>query len=99
MRRNSRSLTHTWHLHMTPLYARSVPRLLAHEVLEGTPMTMAFRSVARALGSFGHAVRWSLATVEDEPQARPVPMPGPAHGPVPAIDLLRETRRRKARRT
>ena len=60
---------------------------------------MVLRSMARALGSFGHAVRLSLATVEDEPQARSVPMSGPAHGPVAAIDLIRERQRRKASRT
>ncbi len=71
---------------------------LAHKVLVEPLMTTALRSVARALGSFGNALRWSLSAVEDAPQVHLVPMPGPAHGPVPAIDLLPQARRRRATR-
>lgn len=41
-------------------------------------------------------VRWSLSSVEDEPPTNVVPMPGPAHGPVPAIELRADGQRRKA---
>jgi hypothetical protein len=98
MRRKSRSLTHTLHLHMAALYARAVPPRLAHRVLRERSMTRVLKSMARAIGSLGTAVRWSLATVDDEPQARVVPLPGPAHGPVAAIDVMREARRRKVTR-
>lgn len=48
------------------------------------------RTIARALA-------WTVASVEDEPRASNViPMPGPAHGPVPAIELRMEEQRRKA---
>ena len=40
--------------------------------------------------------RWSLSSVEDEPGPHVVPLPGPAHGPVPAIEFRVETPRRKA---
>ena len=44
-------------------------------------------TVGRAIGGLVRAVRWSLGTVEDEPAPRSVPTPGPAHGPVHAIDV------------
>lgn len=40
----------------------------------------AFAGVARMVGQ-------SMSSNEDEPRPRVVPMPGPAHGPVPAIEL------------
>ena len=57
-------------------------------------------TIGRALGAIGSAlgrvVRWTFATVEDDPVRNVIPMPGPAHGPIPAIDVRLETRRRKA---
>ena len=48
------------------------------------------RTVARAL-------TWTVASVDDEPRvSNVIPMPGPAHGPVPAIELRMEEQRRKA---
>jgi hypothetical protein len=42
-------------------------------------------------------VRWSLSPVEDGPRDNVIPMPGPAHGPIPAIHLrLEDEQRRKA---
>ena len=54
------------------------------------------RAVMRACAGFGRLVRWSLATVEDELPSNVIPMPGPAHGPVPAIELRLEDQRRRA---
>ena len=45
-------------------------------------------------GSCARALRWSFATIEEERPANVIPMPGPAHGPVPAIELRREDRRK-----
>ncbi len=52
--------------------------------------------VSRVLGATMRFMRWSLATVEDHDQARVIPLPGPAHGPVPAIEVRLEAQRRKA---
>jgi len=45
-------------------------------------------------------IAWSVAPVDDPLPPNVVPMPGPAHGPIPAIDLrltsLEAQRRRKA---
>jgi hypothetical protein len=54
------------------------------------------RAVARAFAALGRVVRWSLASVEDELPSNVIPMPGPAHGPVPAIELRLEDQRRRA---
>jgi len=54
------------------------------------------RAFVRACVSIGRLVRWSLATVEDELPPNVIPMPGPAHGPVPAIELRLEDQRRRA---
>jgi hypothetical protein len=41
-------------------------------------------------------VSWTLASVDDDArEPHVIPMPGPAHGPVPAIDLRLEDQRRK----
>ena len=48
------------------------------------------RTIARALA-------WTVSSVEDEPRmSNVIPMPGPAHGPVPAIELRMEEQHRKA---
>ncbi len=66
---------------------------------------MAFAAVAgalhgalvRGLSLVARAAAWSVATVEDETPHNVIPMPGPAHGPVPAIKLRTEEQlRRKA---
>jgi len=54
------------------------------------------RAVVRGFAAFGRVVRWSLATVEDDLPSNVVPLPGPAHGPVPAIELRLEDQRRRA---
>ena len=46
-------------------------------------------SIGRAIGGLLRAVRWSFMSVEDEPAPRYAPAPGPAHGPVSAIDVRR----------
>ena len=56
---------------------------------------MATRFLRLARRSVTRAVRWSLATVEDETPHNVIPMPGPAHGPVPAIRLRREEEQRR----
>jgi hypothetical protein len=46
--------------------------------------------------SVARLVRWSLSAVEDEPPASVTPLPGPARGPVSAIELRLEDQRRRA---
>lgn len=41
-------------------------------------------------------IRWSFENVEDEPDRHVMPLPGPAHGPIPAIELRVEGPRRRA---
>jgi hypothetical protein len=53
-------------------------------------MDTLLRSLTRAFARVDRAVRWSLSTVEEEPRPAVVPMPGPAHGPVPSITLRLE---------
>ena len=53
-------------------------------------VTVIGRTIARALA-------WTVASVDEPPRASNViPMPGPAHGPVPAIELRMEEQHRKA---
>ena len=53
-----------------------------------------FRVIARTLVRM---VTWTVASVEDDEEVtNVVPMPGPAHGPVPAIELRLEQQHRKA---
>ena len=60
-------------------------------------LAVATRILHLARRSVTGAVRWSLATVEDETPHNVIPMPGPAHGPVPAIRLrMEEEQRRRA---
>jgi len=50
--------------------------------------------VARTVG---RALAWTVASVEETPEiSNVIPMPGPAHGPVPAIELRLEEQGRKA---
>lgn len=49
------------------------------------------------LTTIGRAIAWTVSSVEEEHRASNViPMPGPAHGPVPAIELRLEEQHRKA---
>lgn len=60
-------------------------------------MNVLHRLVRRLSATIADAVRWSLATVDDDTPRNVIPMPGPAHGPVPSIRLrVEEQRRRKA---
>lgn len=52
--------------------------------------------LARSIGPTLRFIRWSVSSVEDGPDPRVIPLPGPAHGPVPAIEFRFETPRRKA---
>jgi len=53
--------------------------------------------ISRAVHDCVRLVHWSLASVEDDArEPHVIPMPGPAHGPVPAIDLRLGDQRRKA---
>jgi hypothetical protein len=54
------------------------------------------RSVALFTGGCARFARWAFGPVDEEHLTNVIPMPGPAHGPVPAIDLRREQLRRKA---
>jgi hypothetical protein len=38
---------------------------------------------------------WSMSSVEDKPPVNVIPLPGAAHGPVPAIELRMEKHRRR----
>jgi len=47
--------------------------------------------------TLARAVTWTVASVEDDAHvSNVIPMPGPAHGPVPAIELRMEEQHRKA---
>jgi hypothetical protein len=54
------------------------------------------RVIAHAYVAIDRAVRWSLAPVEDEHRPQVPHVPGPAHGPVPAIRLRLDEERRRA---
>lgn len=54
-----------------------------------------YRLTRRISVAIADTVRWSMATVEDDTPRSVIPMPGPAHGPVRAIDLRIEERRRR----
>ncbi|HEY6960137.1 MAG TPA: hypothetical protein VI814_15045 [Candidatus Limnocylindria bacterium] len=52
--------------------------------------------LAHSIGATIRFIRWSLSSVEDEPNPHVIPLPGPAHGPVPAIEFRAESQRRRA---
>lgn len=62
----------------------------------GPRVSRARSLVSRGVAAAVRFVRWSLSAVEDEPGPRVLPLPGPARGPVPAIELRIEERRRRA---
>jgi hypothetical protein len=57
-----------------------------------------FGYIARAVGGVARALRWTLETVDVAPPMRLAPPPGPAHGPVSAIDVRLGNRLAKDRR-
>ena len=52
--------------------------------------------LSRSIAATVRFVRWSLSSVEDEPDHHVIPLPGPAHGPVPALEFRAEAQRRSA---
>ena len=61
-------------------------------------MSTVIRGVGRMFGSFGRAVRWSLASVDDAPKSYQVPLAGADHGPIPSVRLRLDTDARRPRR-
>jgi len=61
-------------------------------------MSTVIRGLGRVFGSAVRVVRWSLASVEDEPAAYPAPMAGADHGPIPSVKLRLDTNSKRARR-
>jgi hypothetical protein len=57
-------------------------------------MNMLRRSVSTMCALVARVVGWCFSTVEDETPRNVIALPGPAHGPVPAIDLRMEQRRK-----
>jgi hypothetical protein len=51
------------------------------------------RSVAMFTGGCMRLARWAFGPAEEEQVTNVIPMPGPAHGPIPAIDLRVERRK------
>jgi hypothetical protein len=56
-------------------------------------MSEIFSAIGRVFGSLARALQWTMSPVEDVPEKRTVPMPGPAHGPLTAIDVRLGRRR------
>lgn len=60
--------------------------------------TSVVAEIMELFGDIGRAavrwLRWSLSSVEDGSPPNVIPMPGPAHGPIPMIELRREERRK-----
>ena len=52
------------------------------------------RSIAMFTNGCVQFARWALGPVDEEHVTNVIPMPGPAHGPVPAIELRMEQRRK-----
>jgi hypothetical protein len=62
-------------------------------------MSRVMRGLGRVFGGAVRVVRWSLASVEDEPGAYPAPMAGVDHGPVPSVRLRLDTDTKRPRRS
>ena len=54
------------------------------------------RSVAMFTSGCVRFARWAFGPVDEKHVTNVIPMPGPAHGPVPAIDARLVHQRRKA---
>lgn len=54
------------------------------------------QAIGAVVRAFARAARWGFESVEDDQVRNVIPMPGPAHGPIPAIDVRLERQRRKA---
>ena len=97
MRRKRRWLTQTRHLHMAASYARAVPDEAGMaDARASVRMDEINRFLTHSIGATIRFIRWSLSSVQDEPSRHVIPLPGPAHGPVPAIEFRSEAQRRKA---
>jgi len=74
---------------------------LAHPLPERTGMTGITRTGEALRDLVAHVMgmaRWSLSSVDVDKEPHVVPMPGPAHGPVPAIQLrLKDQREASAK--
>ena len=97
MRRKRRSDTQTLHLHMgagqrTP---RATSAGMADAQASGVKHVLR-RSVSMFTSGCVRFARWAFGPVDEEHVTNVIPMPGPAHGPVPAIDVRLEHPRRKA---
>jgi len=53
-----------------------------------------YRAISLLCGGCVRFARWALGPVDEEHVAKVIPMPGPAHGPVPAIDVRLDQRRK-----
>lgn len=82
---------------MAPPYAHPMPDEAGMaDAQASVPMDEVKHFIARSIGATMRFVRWSVSSAEDEPDPQVVPLPGPAHGPVPAIEFRVETQRRRA---
>jgi len=61
-------------------------------------MSTVMRGLGRVFGGVGRAVRWTLASVEDQPKPYPVPLAGVDHGPIPSVRLRVDIEKRRPRR-
>ncbi len=51
-------------------------------------------AAVKALSDCARVVHWTIAPVDDRPEPPVTHMPGPAHGPVPAIEVRLEGRQK-----
>jgi len=61
-------------------------------------MSSVLRGLGRVFGGVGRVVRWSLASVEDQPKPYFVPLAGADHGPIPSVRLRVDIETRRPRR-
>ena len=62
-------------------------------------MSTVMRGLGRVFGGAVRVVRWSLASVDDEPAAYSAPMAGADHGPIPSVSLRLDTDTKRPRRS
>lgn len=96
MLRKIRSDTQMLHLHMTgSIRIRRASPGLAWPMLRRSGVLGVVHYVTTTmLDACARLARWAVGPVDAEHPTNVVPMPGPAHGPVPAIDIRREERRK-----